>query len=63
MDKVSWRSLAATLSSMAEEDVKLLLDAERRGPKRPMFVRRLHQRYAALRTARERAAIMAEIAQ
>jgi hypothetical protein len=48
---------------MAEEDVKLLLDAERRGPKRPMFVRRLHQRYAALRTARERAAIMAEIAQ
>jgi hypothetical protein len=63
MVKVDWRSLAATLSDMTEDEVKRLLDEEIVMRKRPMIVRRLHQRYAVLRTARERAAIMAEIAQ
>jgi len=62
MDDVTWRSLAATLNSMSEDNVKQLLDAECVGPKRPIIARRLHQRYSVLRTARERAEIMAEIA-
>lgn len=62
MPKIDWRSLAKTLSAMPEAEVKRLLDEERATHKRPLIVRRLHQRYAALRTARERAEIMAEVA-
>jgi len=62
MVKVDWRSLAATLSSMAEDEVKRLLDEEIVSRKRTLIVRRLHQRYSVLRTARERAEIMQAIA-
>jgi len=62
MDKVDWRSLAATLSSMTENEVKRLLDEEIVFRKRTLIVRRLHQRYSVLRTARERAEIMQAIA-
>ena len=62
MDKVNWRSLAATLTDMAEDEVKRLLDEEIVFRKRAMIVRRLHQRYSVLRTARERAEIMQAIA-
>lgn len=62
MDKVDWRSLAATLTDMAEDEVKRLLDLEVTHYKRPAIVRRLHQRYSILRSARERAEIMAAIA-
>lgn len=62
MAKVDWRSLAATLSDMTEAEVKRLLDEERAGCKRPLIARRLHQRYCTLRSVRERAELMAEIA-
>ena len=58
MAKIDWRSLVATLSTLAEEQVKALLDEEIEKHRRPVIARRLHQRYAALRTARERAEIM-----
>ena len=58
MDKVDWRSLAATLTDMAEDEVKRLLDLEVTHYKRPAIVRRLHQRYSILRTQRERKSIL-----
>lgn len=63
MAKMDWRTLAETLTSMTEEEVKALLDEERTLHKRPLIAKRLHQRYSILRAARERAAIMLEIAQ
>ena len=62
MAKIDWRSLIATLATLTEEQVKALLDEELAKHKRPVFARRLHQRYASLRTAREREEIMKEIA-
>lgn len=62
MAKIDWRSLAATLNTMTEPQVKALLDEEIEKHHRSAFVRRLHQRYSALRTARERKEIMKRIA-
>ena len=63
MDKIGWHSLAATISSMTAHQVKELLDAEVETYRRPVIARRLHQRYSSLRTARERAEILAKVAQ
>jgi len=61
MNKVDWRSLAASLTSMTEDEVKRLLDDEMAARRRVGIVRRLHQRYTMLRTARERAELMARL--
>lgn len=61
MNKVDWRSLAASLTSMTEDEVKRLLDDEMAARRRVGIVRRLHQRYTMLRTARERAELMAKL--
>ena len=61
MDKIHWRSLTASLNQMSETEVKMLLDREMARHKRPAIVRRLHQRYSTLRTARERAELMAQL--
>jgi hypothetical protein len=61
MNKVDWRSLAATLTSMSEAEVKRLLDDEMATRRRIGIVRRLHQRYAMLRNARERAELMGRL--
>jgi hypothetical protein len=58
MAKIDWHSLAATISSLSEHEVKALLDEEVSTHRRPVMARRLHQRYASLRTSRERAEIM-----
>lgn len=58
MAKIDWHSLAATISGMTEQQVKALLDEEVAVHRRPVMARRLHQRYASLRTARERREIM-----
>jgi hypothetical protein len=47
------------LASIAEPDVKALLDSEMAGPRRVKVIERLHQRYNTLRVARERAELMA----
>ena len=57
---MNWIELNARLSSLSEDEVKSLLAQEREGARRKVFLERLHQRYAALRSARERAEIMAE---
>ncbi len=54
MSKLNWRSMIAVLSDLTENELKAALDAELKTHKRPAIARRLHQRYSALRTARER---------
>lgn len=54
MNKLNWRSMIAVLSDLTEEQLKAALDAELKTHKRPALARRLHQRYSAMRTARER---------
>jgi hypothetical protein len=46
---------------MSEAEVKRLLDDEMATRRRIGIVRRLHQRYAMLRNARERAELMARL--
>jgi hypothetical protein len=62
MIKVDWRSLAAALNTLSEEEIKELLDIEMEAQRRPSIVRRLHQRFTMLRSARERAELMARLA-
>jgi hypothetical protein len=58
MSKLNWRSMIAVLSDLTEAQLKDALDVELKTHKRPAIARRLHQRYSAMRTARERAEIM-----
>lgn len=60
MTDINWRSLIATLNKKTESEVKAMLDAEASTHRRPTILRRLHQRYASLRTARERAELLGE---
>lgn len=60
---MNWVQLNTTLPTLNEQQVKDLLEEERAGARRPTFLERLHQRYVALRSARERAEIMAEAVQ
>lgn len=62
MAKIDWRAFVALLPTLTEEQVKHMLDDELDKHRRPAYARRLHQRYASLRTAREREEIMKEIA-
>jgi hypothetical protein len=50
--------MIAVLSDLTEEQLKQALDAELKTHKRPAIARRLHHRYSAVRTARERGEIM-----
>jgi hypothetical protein len=59
MDVINWRTLNDKLTSLPEAEVLALLTAERSGARRRVILRRLHQRYSALRVARERQEIMA----
>ena len=58
MSKLNWRSMIAVLSDLTEDELKQALDAELKTHKRPAIAQRLHQRYSAMRTARERVDIM-----
>jgi len=58
MSKLNWRSMIAVLSTLTEDELKQVLDVELETYKRPAIARRLHQRYSAMRTARERGEIM-----
>lgn len=57
---MQWRELNAKLNLLTEEQVLALLNDERNGAKRITVLQRLHQRYAMLRTARERIELMKE---
>lgn len=56
----TWRALNFRLSSLSEEEVIALLEAERTGRRSLRVLQRLHQRATTLRTIRERIAIMQE---
>ena len=60
MTRLNWRSLNATINDLSEEEVLHLLDVERTGERRISMLQRLHQRYTALRAARERVELMKE---
>jgi len=60
MKKLSWRSLNDKLPTMTEEEVFAMLTHESMNERRSSILERLHQRYCALRDARERIEVMAK---
>ena len=56
--EITWRKLNAELKTLDEAKVLEMLLAERRSAKRVSVLERLHQRYTALRAARERIEIL-----
>lgn len=58
--QMNWRELNKKLNLLSEDEVLALLNSERAGPRRVSFLERLHQRYTALRTARERVELLQE---
>jgi hypothetical protein len=60
MKKLSWRSLNDQLPTLTEEEVFAMLTHESLNERRSSILQRLHQRYCALRDARERIEIMAK---
>ena len=60
MKKLSWRSLNDQLPTLTEEEVFAMLTHESLNERRSSILQRLHQRYCALRDARERLEIMAK---
>jgi len=59
----TWRSLNNELHSLSEQTVLELLNEERATARRSSILKRLHQRYTALRADRERIEIMNEARQ
>ena len=58
MKKLSWRTLNYKIATLSEEEVFALLTEEQLNERRSSHLQRLHQRYCALRDARERVEIM-----
>ena len=56
----SWRKLNEGLYALSEDEVLMLLNEERQKERRVTVLERLHQRYSALRTVRERMEILNE---
>lgn len=57
---IGWRALNSQLNTMPEADVLRMLTEERATHKRSDILQRLHQRYNALRVARERIELLRE---
>ena len=60
MKKLSWRTLNDKIATLSEEEVFALLTEEQLNERRSSHLQRLHQRYCALRDARERIEIMSK---
>lgn len=60
MKKLSWRALNDQLPMLTEEEVFAMLTDELLHEKRSSILQRLHQRYCALRDARERVEILSQ---
>jgi hypothetical protein len=60
MKKTHWAELNARLSTLTEKQVYVLLQTELDTYRRASYLNRLHQRYCALRDARERKEILAK---
>ena len=59
MRKLSWRALNDKIASLSEDEIFAMLTHETLNERRSSHLQRLHQRYCALRDARERLEIMA----
>lgn len=57
----NWHDLNQMLPDCDEATVKQLLDEEIAKNRRAVFIKRLHQRYNALRVARERKELLAAV--
>ena len=62
MKKLSWRALNDQLPTLTEDEVFAMLTDELLHEKRSSILQRLHQRYCALRDARERVEILSQAA-
>ena len=60
MKKLSWRALNDQLPTLTEDEVFAMLTDELLHEKRSSILQRLHQRYCALRDARERVEILSQ---
>ena len=58
MKKISWRALNDKLAALSEDEVFAMLTEEQLPELRASHLQRLHQRYCALRDARERLEVM-----
>jgi len=58
MTRLTWRELNDQMSQFSEAEVAALLTDELTLHRRPTFIERLHQRYAKLRSDRERERLM-----
>jgi hypothetical protein len=54
----NWRNLNAVIGVLNEGQVMEMISHEMAHGQRATFITRLHQRYTALRTARERASLL-----
>ena len=57
---MNWRELNARLSSLREDELAAMIEEERQGERRPTLLVRMHQRFTALRTLRERQALLSQ---
>ena len=62
MKKLSWRALNDQLPKLSEDEVFAMLTDELLHERRSSILQRLHQRYCALRDARERVEILSQAA-
>jgi hypothetical protein len=58
---MNWRGLNLALNSRSERQVLAMLNDELAGARRLSLLIRLHQRYSALRTARERVSLLGKV--
>jgi hypothetical protein len=60
LKSLTWRALNDKLAGLSETEILDLLNRERSNERRVSHLQRLHQRYCALRDARERQEILRE---
>jgi hypothetical protein len=58
---MNWREINKVLPTLDEDTVRRMLADERTGEQRTTVLIRLHQRYTALRAARERTEILGDV--
>ena len=57
---MNWRELNARLGSLREDELAAMIEEERRGEQRATLLVRMHQRFTALRTLRERRELLSQ---
>ena len=57
---MNWRELNARLSSLREDELAAMIEEERQGERRATLLVRMHQRFTALRTLRERQELLSQ---